>query len=376
MPRRRAASTTRCSRTRWASRSRSKTPRASWCGSTALLFHHPRRQLLTVDPHYGHIEVHPARQLEYNLRWPGHYYDPETALHYNRYRYYDPGLGRYLQTDPLGYEGSPTNLYGYPANPLTDVDVLGLAHTARGTRSSRRRSGDSDATEGTTRPPRRGGDADAPRRGGRPLGEDGLTDRQRQYFRERIDSHPDGSREANQARYDRHVCARGNAGEEPMAPRDWQASHDRLRANSERGRADESAALRAMGLENNNEGPNPRTYPASDGHTRPDGVGGRSVVDVKSVPDTPDPAGGPRVIYNTDQLASQRGGAATRDGLDHTVVMTNGNRDNCRPSAPLAERSAVFHRDNSTGRWSRWDRAEGRWVPSSASEARSSVGGT
>jgi RHS repeat-associated protein len=80
-----------------------------------------------VDP-YGHIEVHPASQLEYNLRWPGHYYDPETALHYNRYRYYDPGLGRYLQTDPLGYEGSPTNLYGYPANPLTDVDVLGLTH--------------------------------------------------------------------------------------------------------------------------------------------------------------------------------------------------------------------------------------------------------
>jgi RHS repeat-associated protein len=66
-----------------------------------------------VDP-YGHIEVHPASQLEYNLRWPGHYYDPETTLHYNRYRYYDPGLGRYLQTDPLGYEGSPTNLYGYP----------------------------------------------------------------------------------------------------------------------------------------------------------------------------------------------------------------------------------------------------------------------
>ena len=106
-----------------------------------------------VDP-YGHIEVHPASQLEYNLRWPGHYYDPETALHYNRYRYYDPGLGRYLQTDPLGYEGSPTNLYGYPANPLTDVDVLGLTHEARGTRSTRGRTGDSDGSEGTTGSPR------------------------------------------------------------------------------------------------------------------------------------------------------------------------------------------------------------------------------
>jgi RHS repeat-associated protein len=115
-----------------------------------------------VDP-YGHIEVHPASQLEYNLRWPGHYYDPETALHYNRYRYYDPGLGRYLQTDPLGYEGSPTNLYGYPANPLTDVDVLGLAHPARGSRSSRGRSGDSDGAEGTLPRPVHGTDSDARR---------------------------------------------------------------------------------------------------------------------------------------------------------------------------------------------------------------------
>ena len=82
------------------------------------------------DP-YGLIDIHPTAQLEYNLRWPGHYFDPETGLHYNRYRYYDPSLGRYLQSDPIGYKGSPVNLYGYCANPLVDVDVLGLTHPNR-----------------------------------------------------------------------------------------------------------------------------------------------------------------------------------------------------------------------------------------------------
>ena len=78
-----------------------------------------------VDP-YGFIDVRPDAKIEYNLRWPGHYYDPETGLHYNRHRYYDPKLGRYLQCDPTGYSGSPVNLYSYCKNPLVHVDVLGL----------------------------------------------------------------------------------------------------------------------------------------------------------------------------------------------------------------------------------------------------------
>jgi RHS repeat-associated protein len=83
-----------------------------------------------VDP-YGLVELRSDAKIEYNLRWPGHYFDPETGLHYNRYRYYDPKLGRYLQSDPIGHEGSPINLYAYCGNPLVQVDVLGLAHPAR-----------------------------------------------------------------------------------------------------------------------------------------------------------------------------------------------------------------------------------------------------
>jgi RHS repeat-associated protein len=92
-----------------------------------------------VDP-YGLLELRDPQQIDYsrpgsaielNLRWPGHYFDAETGLHYNRHRYYDPSLGRYLQPDPLGYAGSPTNLYAYCQNPTTGVDVFGLKHDAK-----------------------------------------------------------------------------------------------------------------------------------------------------------------------------------------------------------------------------------------------------
>ncbi len=102
-----------------------------------------------VDP-YGRIEVAPGARIELNLRWPGHYLDPEVGLHYNRYRYYDPLLGRYLQSDPLGYAGSEHNLYGAPTNPLADVDVLGLDHpNITRNRNNRRESRDNDGKEGS-----------------------------------------------------------------------------------------------------------------------------------------------------------------------------------------------------------------------------------
>lgn len=80
-----------------------------------------------VEPH-GTIAVHLGASIAYAPRFPGHYFDEETSLHYNRFRYYSPRLGRYLQSDPAGQSGG-INLYAYPANPLVDVDVLGLAHT-------------------------------------------------------------------------------------------------------------------------------------------------------------------------------------------------------------------------------------------------------
>ncbi|MEM5314781.1 RHS repeat-associated core domain-containing protein [Paraburkholderia sp. JHI869] len=82
---------------------------------------------LNSDP-YGLVDVAQTEgeRVDYNLRWPGHYFDPETTLHYNRFRSYSPHLGRYLQSDPAGQSGG-INLYTYTANPLTYVDVMGLS---------------------------------------------------------------------------------------------------------------------------------------------------------------------------------------------------------------------------------------------------------
>jgi len=60
------------------------------------------------------------------LRFPGQYADPETGLHYNNHRYYDPTTGAYLTPDPLGLTPAP-NPHTYVPNPTVAVDPLGLA---------------------------------------------------------------------------------------------------------------------------------------------------------------------------------------------------------------------------------------------------------
>ncbi|MFG3100260.1 DUF6531 domain-containing protein [Streptomyces sp. NPDC048182] len=60
------------------------------------------------------------------LRFPGQYDDPETALHYNYQRHYDPETARYVSSDPLGLTPGP-NPRAYVSNPFTAVDPFGLS---------------------------------------------------------------------------------------------------------------------------------------------------------------------------------------------------------------------------------------------------------
>ena len=63
-----------------------------------------------------------------NIRFPGQYYDKETELHYNRFRYYNEQTGRYLMIDPFAFGfGDGSNVYLYvDANPIRYKDILGL----------------------------------------------------------------------------------------------------------------------------------------------------------------------------------------------------------------------------------------------------------
>jgi RHS repeat-associated protein len=68
---------------------------------------------VTTDPH------------GYKGQW-GYYRDVETGLLLLTHRYYDPGMGRFLTRDPIGYRGGIA-LYGYASgNPVTHIDPQGL----------------------------------------------------------------------------------------------------------------------------------------------------------------------------------------------------------------------------------------------------------
>jgi len=102
---------------------------------------------------FGRADVLVAA-IENNLRFPGQYYDAETGLHYNWWRYYDPGVGRYVRTDPIGFDGGDWNLYGYvQLTPLVWSDQDGLVRSGRGfdVRRLQRQSGRSWGRSGRRR---------------------------------------------------------------------------------------------------------------------------------------------------------------------------------------------------------------------------------
>jgi len=80
-------------------------------------------QLLEVEDGAGNPLANPSTQYLYTGRW----LDPNTGLQYNRARWYDPPVGKWLSEDPSGFAGGDYNLTRYVSNgPVNATDPSGL----------------------------------------------------------------------------------------------------------------------------------------------------------------------------------------------------------------------------------------------------------
>lgn len=74
---------------------------------------------------YGPFGEPTAESDTLRWRYTGQQYFPSLGLYYYKARWYSPGLGRFLQTDPIGYD-SDLNLYTYAGNsPISHIDPNG-----------------------------------------------------------------------------------------------------------------------------------------------------------------------------------------------------------------------------------------------------------
>ena len=86
---------------------------------------------------YGEISRLDIGKIDNPLRFQGQYFDQESGLHYNRHRYYNPDIGRYLTPDPVKLAGG-INGYQYVPNPTGWIDPLGLNTCPDGDRCNQR----------------------------------------------------------------------------------------------------------------------------------------------------------------------------------------------------------------------------------------------
>jgi len=83
--------------------------------------------LFSVSKRVVQLRSKAASYFHVTTLFQGREYDFDLALYNYRARYYDPRMGRFLQTDPLGYHDSMNLYQGMGMNPVNYMDPFGLA---------------------------------------------------------------------------------------------------------------------------------------------------------------------------------------------------------------------------------------------------------
>ena len=77
--------------------------------------------------------LNPEGYVSIPFLFQGQYYDHETELAYNRFRYYSPELGRYISEDPIRFASGTLALHNYVEDSNSWLDVLGLTYKSKKT---------------------------------------------------------------------------------------------------------------------------------------------------------------------------------------------------------------------------------------------------
>ncbi len=88
--------------------------------------------------------------FQFNLRFPGQQFDAETASHYNYFRDYEAGTGRYLQSDPIGMQGGLNGFTYVESQPSHYYDVYGLRRSGASRRARPTHEGEGTIPEGSS----------------------------------------------------------------------------------------------------------------------------------------------------------------------------------------------------------------------------------